>query len=139
MKKKLIKIALTGRTNSGKSSLFNSLLGKKISIINKKINTTNDLITGIINIQETQIILYDTPGTNYLSKKISFNKNFRSNIWNAIDHSDLIMYLVDSKKFNLTNTINDLINFIIYRILQHIGSNFPRLNKTIHKLHNLVF
>jgi len=109
VKKKLIKIALTGRTNSGKSSLFNSLLGKKISIINKKINTTNDLITGIINIQETQIILYDTPGTNYLSKKISFNKNFRSNIWNAIDHSDLIMYLVDSKKFNLTNTINDLI------------------------------
>ena len=109
MKKKLIKIALTGRTNSGKSSLFNSLLGKKISIINKKINTTNDLITGIINKNETQIILYDTPGTNFLSKKISFNKNFRSNIWNAIELSDLIIYLVDSKKFNLTNIFNDLI------------------------------
>ena len=49
MKKKLIKIALIGKTNAGKSTLLNSFVGKKISIINRKINTTKDSIIGIIN------------------------------------------------------------------------------------------
>ena len=44
MKSKIIKVALTGRTNAGKSTLVNSFVGEKISIINKKINTTQDLI-----------------------------------------------------------------------------------------------
>ena len=47
MKRKLIKVALVGKTNAGKSTLVNSFVGEKISIINKKINTTQDLILGI--------------------------------------------------------------------------------------------
>ena len=46
MQKKLIKIALVGKTNAGKSTLVNSMIGQNISIINKKINTTQDLIMG---------------------------------------------------------------------------------------------
>ena len=66
MKNKLIKIALIGKTNAGKSTLINSLVGEKISIINKKINTTQESILGIKNINDTQIIFYDTPGSNFL-------------------------------------------------------------------------
>ena len=47
MKKKLLKVALVGKTNVGKSTLVNSFVGEKISIVNKKINTTQDLILGI--------------------------------------------------------------------------------------------
>ena len=51
MKNKIIKIAIIGRTNAGKSTFINSLIGEKISIENKKINTTRELTAGIINLR----------------------------------------------------------------------------------------
>ena len=68
MKNSLLKVALIGKTNAGKSTLLNSFVGEKISIVNKKINITQDLILGIININYTQIIFYDTPGSNFIQK-----------------------------------------------------------------------
>ena len=65
MKKKLLKISLIGRTNAGKSTLINGLVNESISIVNKKVNTTEDLIEGIINIKNKQLIFYDTPGFNF--------------------------------------------------------------------------
>ena len=50
MKSKILRISIIGRTNAGKSTLINSIVGEKISILNKKINTTQETITGIKNI-----------------------------------------------------------------------------------------
>ena len=69
MKNKLIKIAILGKTNAGKSTLINNIVGEKISIVNKKINTTNELTIGIKNKNNFQAIFYDTPGTNFLFVK----------------------------------------------------------------------
>ena len=69
MHQKLLKISLVGITNAGKSTLLNKIIGETVSIINKKINTTQDLIKGIINISNIQIIFYDTPGLNILKHK----------------------------------------------------------------------
>ena len=71
MKSKIIKISIVGRTNAGKSTVINKIIGEKISIQNKKINTTQEMIIGIKNIKNIQILFYDTPGSNFLknSKK----------------------------------------------------------------------
>ena len=61
MQKKLLKICIVGKTNAGKSTLLNSLVGETVSISNKKINTTEDLIIGLVNLNNNQLIFYDTP------------------------------------------------------------------------------
>ena len=108
MKKKLIKVALVGKTNAGKSTLVNSFVGEKISIINKKINTTQDLILGILNIDTTQIIFYDTPGSNFLKTSNLLQKKIKTHIWSAIDQVNLILYIIDSSKYNYLDIESDI-------------------------------
>ena len=108
MKKKLIKVALVGKTNAGKSTLVNSFVGEKISIINKKINTTQDLILGILNIDTTQIIFYDTPGSNFLKTSNLLQKKNKTHIWSAIDQVNLILYIIDSSKYNYQEIESDI-------------------------------
>jgi len=108
MKKKLIKVALVGKTNAGKSTLVNSFVGEKISITNKKINTTQDLILGIINISTTQMIFFDTPGSNFFRASNFLQKKIRTHIWNAIDQVDLILYIIDSSKYHYKDIESDI-------------------------------
>ena len=101
MTNKILKISLVGRTNAGKSSLINRIVGEKISIQNKKINTTQITVMGIKNIKKTQFIFYDTPGSNFLKSLNKDSKNLKTNLWNGIDESDVIFYLIDSKTANI--------------------------------------
>ena len=108
MKTKLIKIALIGRTNAGKSTLINCFVGEKISIVNKKINTTQDLIKGIVNIKNTQIIFFDSPGSNFLKTKNDIQKKLKKIIWEVIESVDYILYIVDVKKYDFSLICKDL-------------------------------
>ena len=101
MTNKILKIALVGRTNAGKSTLINKIVGEKISIQNKKINTTQVTVMGIKNIKKTQFIFYDTPGSNFLKSLNKDSRNLKTNLWNGIDGSDIIIYLIDSKTANI--------------------------------------
>ncbi|MDB3905682.1 GTPase Era [Alphaproteobacteria bacterium] len=100
MTSRILKIALVGRTNAGKSTLINSIVGEKISIQNKKINTTQVTIMGIKNIKKTQLIFYDTPGSNFLKSLNKESRNLKTYLWSGIDESDIIFYLIDSKTAN---------------------------------------
>ena len=108
MPNKLIKIALIGNTNAGKSTFMNSMVGETISIINKKINTTQNVIMGIVNIKETQIIFYDTPGSNFLKTSFPNQKKLKINIWSAIEEVDCILYIIDVSKYNFETIYSDL-------------------------------
>ena len=55
-------VALVGRPNVGKSTLFNALLGYSLSVVTRKAQTTQTRIMGIVSDQATQYVLYDTPG-----------------------------------------------------------------------------
>ena len=101
MTSKILKIALVGRTNAGKSTLINRIVGEKISIQNKKINTTQVTIMGVKNIKKTQLIFYDTPGSNFLKSLNKQSRNLKTNLWSGIDESDIIFYLIDSKTANI--------------------------------------
>ena len=101
MKSKIIKVAIVGRTNAGKSTLINKIVGEKISIQNKKINTTQVTVMGVKNIKKTQFIFYDTPGSNFLKSLNKDSRNLKTNLWNGIDESDIIFYLIDSNTANI--------------------------------------
>ena len=108
MKNKLLKIAIIGKTNAGKSTLINKIIGEKISIQNKKINTTKDIIIGIKNINKIQMLFYDTPGSNFIKSLKNETKELTINLWSGIDQSDLILYLIDSKTINIRFLFNQL-------------------------------
>ena len=71
-------ISITGFPNSGKSTLINSFVKSKISIVSHKVQTTQEAIKGIINISESQLIFIDTPGMVRVRKH--FNKKLSRSI-----------------------------------------------------------
>jgi GTP-binding protein Era len=102
MKNKILKISIVGRTNAGKSTLINKIVGEKISIQNKKINTTQETVIGIKNIEDTQILFYDTPGSNFLKTLNNQSKKLKKNLWNGIEESDIVLYIIDSSSINMS-------------------------------------
>ena len=108
MSKKILYVGLIGKTNAGKSTLINSIIGKKISIENKKVNTTLGIIAGIKNIKDTQIVFFDTPGLNVLNSTNIFNKKLKVETLETIYKADIILYIIDIKKYNYNTIINDL-------------------------------
>ena len=109
MIQKLLKISIIGKTNAGKSTLINNLVGEIISITNKKINTTEDLIIGIAIFKNIQLVFYDTPGLNNIKSINKKNIKMKQNLWNGLNETDLILYLIDITKYDF-NEISSNIN-----------------------------
>lgn len=96
---KVLFVSIIGKPNAGKSSLLNSLIGEKISIISEKAQTTRNNIIGVFNDDESQIVFCDTPGIHNAKNKLGTFMNKEAFI--QIDGVDLVYYLFDgSKKYN---------------------------------------
>lgn len=87
-------VTIIGRTNVGKSTLINLLVGEKIAAIANKVQTTRTQIKGIVNRENSQIIFIDTPGIH--KPKTKLNENMIELSWDAISNSDVILFLIEA-------------------------------------------
>ncbi len=83
-----------GRTNVGKSTLLNLLVGEKIAAITNKVQTTRTQIKGIVNRENSQIIFIDTPGIH--KPKTKLNENMVELSWDALQNCDVILFLIEA-------------------------------------------
>lgn len=87
-------VSIIGRPNTGKSTLINSLVGEKIAIISDKPQTTRNLIQGIYNEDDTQIIFVDTPGIHKPVDKMGQALNGQT--YYSINDVDIVLLVVDA-------------------------------------------
>jgi GTPase len=88
-------VALIGAPNVGKSTLVNALVGSKVTIVSRKVQTTRALIRGIAIEGHSQIILVDTPGI--FSPKRRLDRAMVSTAWSGAHDADLVCVLLDAK------------------------------------------
>jgi GTP-binding protein Era len=88
-------VALIGAPNVGKSTLVNALVGSKVTIVSRKVQTTRALIRGIVIEDNAQIILVDTPGI--FSPKRRLDRAMVSTAWSGAHDADLVCVLLDAK------------------------------------------
>ncbi len=85
-------VSIVGRPNVGKSTLLNNLINKKLAITSDKVGTTRNIIYGIYNDSDTQIVFVDTPGIGKVNDKLGalLNKKAYSSFYN-----DIVLFVVD--------------------------------------------
>ncbi len=106
-------VALVGRPNVGKSTLFNRLVGSKMAIIEDTPGVTRDRIYGTVNYKDYSFHLIDTGGIDITENK--FNDEIKGQAELAIDEADIVVFVVDGKE---GLTAND---YIVRDMLMHSG------------------
>lgn len=86
-------VNIVGNPNVGKSTIMNSLVGEKISIITSKSQTTRHRIMGIVSGEDFQIVYSDTPGV--LAPKSKLHESMLKFSNSALDDADVILYITD--------------------------------------------
>ena len=89
-------VSLIGRPNVGKSTLLNEIVGSKVAITSPKPQTTRNIIQGIYNDAESQIVFIDTPGIHKPNNKLGQVLNRQA--YYSIDDVDIILLLVDASE-----------------------------------------
>ncbi|HRQ60300.1 MAG TPA: GTPase Era [Alphaproteobacteria bacterium] len=88
--------AIMGLPNAGKSTLVNALVGQKISIVSRKVQTTRFRVMGIVHKDDAQIIFIDTPGV-FIPKK-TLERAMVANALDSMGEADVVLHLVDTAR-----------------------------------------
>ena len=116
-------VALVGRPNVGKSTIFNRLVGSKIAITNDTPGVTRDRLYGTVNYLDYSFHLIDTGGIDIT--EASFNAEIKGQAELAIDEADIIVFVVDGKEGLTTN------DYVVKDILKKSGKPvIVAINKT---------
>lgn len=86
-------VALVGRPNVGKSSLMNSMIGEKLSIVTPRAQTTRDKVLGLYTNNDAQIVFVDTPGL--LEPAYALHRSMLAIALEAVRDSDVVLLLLD--------------------------------------------
>jgi GTP-binding protein Era len=87
-------VAIIGRPNAGKSTLVNSLVGRKVSIVSPRPQTTRNRIQGILNRKNAQIVLVDTPGIHKPDSVL--NRQMMGEVTQALEGVDVLTLIMDA-------------------------------------------
>ena len=90
-------VGITGRPNTGKSSLLNRLIGQKLSIVSPKAQTTRHLVTGILSVPGCQYVFVDSPGFQTLHTNM-FNKSLNRRATEAARDADVVLWVIAAPK-----------------------------------------
>ncbi|MBR6724533.1 MAG: GTPase Era [Erysipelotrichaceae bacterium] len=135
-------IAILGRPNAGKSTLINSIMKEKIAITTQKAQTTRNAILGILNDEDSQIVLIDTPGIH--EAKTALGTYMNREALSQAEGVDIIYYIVDGPKglqsedkqilervfsygapvFLLVNKIDEISSDLLIRRLTYASDNY---------------
>ena len=115
-------ILLTGLPNAGKSTLLNNILNNKISIVSHKVQTTKEKISGVINLNHSQLIFTDTPGI--IQNRKYKTKGLSRSIQDEEEKVDLNLFI-----FDLSKKIDKKLLTDINTIIQNFKKNCLVLNK----------
>jgi len=119
-------VALVGRPNVGKSTLFNRLVGKKISIIEDTPGVTRDRIYGNVTYDNYQFHLIDTGGVDL--EENEFNQEIKYQVELAIDEADIVVFVVDGKEGLTSN------DYVVRDMLMKANKKtIVAINKVDHK------
>lgn len=89
-------VALIGKPNVGKSTLMNALVGRKLSIVTRKPQTTRHRVLGILSTDEMQIIFLDTPGI--IKPRYRLHESMMHNVEDAVADADILLFMADAKQ-----------------------------------------
>ncbi|MDD6323283.1 MAG: ribosome biogenesis GTPase Der [Bacilli bacterium] len=116
-------VALVGRPNVGKSTIFNRLVGKKVAIIEDTPGVTRDRLYGTVNYLDYSFHLIDTGGIDI--EKADFNTEIKAQAEIAIEESDIVLFVTDGKEGLTSN------DYVIKDILKKSGKKvIVVINKT---------
>jgi GTP-binding protein Era len=89
-------VALIGAPNVGKSTLLNALVGTKVSIVSRKVQTTRALVRGIAMAGDAQIVFVDTPGIFQPRRRL--DRAMVTSAWGGAGDADVVCLLLDARR-----------------------------------------
>jgi GTP-binding protein Era len=115
-------VAILGRPNAGKSTLLNALVGRKVAIVSPRPQTTRNRIQGILNRDDAQIVLVDTPGIH--KPATALGRQMMHEVGQALEGIDVLCLIVDATaKFGAGD------RFALDVVKKFEGATFLLLNK----------
>ncbi|MBR5354602.1 MAG: GTPase Era [Alphaproteobacteria bacterium] len=102
-------IAIIGPTNAGKSTLVNQIMGRKVSIVSHKVQTTRTRLRAIKMVGNKQLVFVDTPGVFKPSRRL--DRAMVGAAMSALEDADAVLLVIDAQK-GITQTVRDLIEKI---------------------------
>ncbi len=133
--KKTALISILGKPNAGKSTLFNQIIGQKISIVTPKVQTTRAIIKGIFTKKDTQLVFLDTPGI--FNPKKNLEKAMVRSAWSSMAGTDIISLIIDvANNSDFDDEFRKIVKFIaesnthIIILLNKIDLMKPKLELT---------